>query len=204
MNSLKDHLIKVYSTLAEGILFTVFGACFPGVPWIFSVVLGVLFMLNAMGNNSILSFFVFSFCQGLIVADLCREISWEVQFITFVITMSIFLIFTATSFLTNKVHEFMLASLVGNMLTGLVLVSFFNWWYQSVLLVIGDVIIGILVFSMYLLVDTAKIVYEHEEGCNDHILHAVQVYVDLLNIWIRLLILVDSLKKDKKKIKNKK
>lgn len=193
----------MYSTLFGGMIFTALGACFPGVPWIFSVVPGIMFMFGAMIENCVLSFFVFSFCQGLVVADLCQEISWEVQFIILLTTMSIFLIFTAAAFLTNKAYTFVLVGLVGNMLNGLVLMSLFNWWYQSVSLLVGDIIIGIVVFSIYILVDTLKIVYEHEEeGYNNHVAHAIHLYLDLLNLWIRLLILINSDNSDKKK-KNK-
>jgi FtsH-binding integral membrane protein len=103
-------------------------------------------------------------------------------------------------FTKDNVDVMMVTGILGTVLNVLLFLSIANIYFQSETLLIYDVIVGLSTFSVYLLVDTVKMVYEHEKGNNDFVWHAMELHLDVLNIFIRLLILIaENSEKDKNK-----
>lgn len=203
--TVSGHIAKVYATLAYGIVVTAIGATIKGIHPILPFFAGLWTMLciacSEKNNEKLLYFSLFSLCQGVLIADIVSIVPVEV----IITTMStLFVLFSTISlsafFAKGDIDFLILYGILGTILNGILFVSLANLYLHSKTLLYWDVIVGLFTFSIYLFVDTMKMVYDHEKGNNDFVWHALSLYLDVLNIFIRLLILIaENNDKDKKK-----
>ena len=203
--SISVHIAKVYSTLAYGILLTAIGTTFKGVPFLPTFFVGIWFIISiAITDNNtwkLVYFSLYSLCEGVLMADAVSIVSLNVLITTMSTWFIMFSTISLCAFFTkDNVDVMMVTGILGTVLNVLLFLSIANIYFQSETLLIYDVIVGLSTFSVYLLVDTVKMVYEHEKGNNDFVWHAMELHLDVLNIFIRLLILIaENSEKDKNK-----
>jgi FtsH-binding integral membrane protein len=201
------HIAKVYFTLSYGIILTAIGTTLREVWFVWPFLVGISVMMGiAFSDNNtekLVYFSIFTLCQGVIIADVVSIVPVEVIITTMSTLFVLFSTISLSAFFAKGDFDFMmLYGILGVILNVLLFVSFANLYFQSETLFYGDVIVGLFTFSIYLFVDTVKMIYEHENGNNDFVWHAISLYLDVLNLFIRLLILIaenrDKDKKDKK------
>lgn len=201
------HIAKVYFILSYGIILTAIGTTLREVWFFWPFLVGIYVMMGiAFSDNNtakLVYFSIFSFCQGVMIADVVSIVPVEVIITTMSTLFVLFSTISLIAFFAKGDFDFMmLYGILGVILNVLIFMSFANLYFQSETLFYWDIIFGLFAFSIYLFVDTVKMVYEHENGNNDFVWHAMSLYLDVLNLFIRLLILIaenqDKDKKDKK------
>jgi FtsH-binding integral membrane protein len=94
-------------------------------------------------------------------------------------------------------------------LTGMILstvsVSFWltiiNLFMQSSALFTLELYLGLFLFSLYVLLDTEVMIRKAEDGSKQYLRHSMDLYVDAISIFIRILVIL--LRKDEEKERKK-
>lgn len=196
------YLTKVYATLAYGIAFTALGTQVPWhLPWMLSAVaLLVSIFFVAIGTNvweKLMAFTVHSLCQGVLLSTALENVPNETLLLATSTLLVMFVTISATS-LTFR-HEHIGYGSLGSILMALIYMNLVNLYIQSEVLLTIECVVGLVSFSAYLLVDTIKIVQEFQSGIEDVVWHALAIYLDVLNLFIRLIELITVAKDDKDK-----
>jgi len=79
--------------------------------------------------------------------------------------------------------------------------SFMNIFFRSVVIFNGLLYVGLLVFCGFVVFDTQLIIEKAAMGQKDFIWDSLELFLDFINIFVRLLIILG---KDKKQNNNKK
>ena len=212
----KAHLGKVYMVSAGGCVMTfagsLIGAYCPITHPLITIgllLLSIALMINVAAadtlDDSLWSFVLFSYVQGMFLGGLWREIHLDVFIYAMMATFIVFCTVTAAA-IYSLPDRFVVDSVGGTLFNLLVFMIISQIFFPHIAWFATDVIFGAFVFAAYLFVDTVKIVYEFEQdkSCNP-VWHAMAIYLDILNLFMRILIVVSELKdKDKKKEDSKK
>ena len=206
-----EHLYNVYSTMCQGLLITGI-TCFLGtyalniimklfIPLIIStVVLSMYMVFSGNDKNKMNLFYLFSGLEGLTLSPLVY--SAHLMDSTLVpgalsLTVITFGTFTYISMQTNKRDVLYLGGILSTVLTVFCVMSLVNLFLHSPLLLKIDIYLGLVLFCFYVIYDTQMVIQEFENGKNDVVFHAMTFYLDFLNIFIRILIIL--MKNSKKK-----
>jgi FtsH-binding integral membrane protein len=210
----QGHLKKVYSTLSAGTLSAFIG-CYlsikndlafglEGVASLlgFLCLLGVGFTAQDKQSLRLGLFLSFGFLQGLSIAPLvfsALAIDTMIVIRALFTTAVIFSSFTISALTTRRRSFLYLGGTLTSVMGFLILSSFFNAFFQSYFVFRLEIIIGLFVFCGYILYDTQLIVEKFERGSSDYIQHAIELFMDLFAIFVRILILLSSDKKERKR-----
>lgn len=106
-------------------------------------------------------------------------------------TMVVFACFSAAALLTPRRSHLYLGGYLSSALTLLLCMRLGSWMFGGRSLVYeGELYIGLLVFAAYVLFDTQVIVEKAHQGDKDHIKHALDLFVDLVAMFARVLIIM--------------
>lgn len=209
----QSHLKKVYGTLSISMLSAAVGAyvhLFTGMmragflTALASV--GLLIWLasthhskeNEMKRLGILS--GFAFLTGLSlgpVMDFAIDVDPSIISTAFMASVVIFVSFSlAALYNTNRSFLYMGGFLLSG-LSWLLLLGFMNIFFRSELIFDVYVHISLLIFCGFVLYDTQLIVEKKRMGDDDYIWHSVDLFLDFINIFRKLMIILS--KKEKKK-----
>lgn len=202
------HLCHVYGTICLGLVFTAIGTNLGLLYPISAFFIGILCMIGSLCQESYWSqlpyFIGFSLCQGFIITDICAECPRETLWVAGGTTGAIFVTMTLAALASdNDLGTMGFYTILGTILNAMVIVSLVNLYVQSVELMFLDCFVGIGVFSLYVYGDTVKMVWEFENGHTNIISHAIGIYLDILNLFIRILILVCKKEEEDKDRKTK-
>lgn len=213
----RRHLKNVYACLTASMLTAAFGS---GVHLFTEVLkggflsaiasIGFLIALSLTpydGKNQTKRFGIlmgFSFCTGLGLGplmDVVIQIDPSIIPTAFFATTLIFVCFTLSALWAEQRTYLYLG---GTLLSGLSMLCFLS----LVNLFLGAQIIfqvqlygGLLLFCGFVLYDTQLIVYKHKRGDKDFVWHSVDLFLDFIQIFRRLMIILAQ-NKDSKKRKN--
>lgn len=213
----RRHLKNVYACLTASMLTAAFGS---GVHLFTEVLkggflsaiasIGFLIALSLTpydGKNQTKRFGIlmgFSFCTGLGLGplmDVVIQIDPSIIPTAFFATTLIFVCFTLSALWAEQRAYLYLG---GTLLSGLSMLCFLS----LVNLFLGAQIIfqvqlygGLLLFCGFVLYDTQLIVYKHKRGDKDFVWHSVDLFLDFIQIFRRLMIILAQ-NKDSKKRKN--
>lgn len=202
-----SHVCDVYKTVTTGFAMTVAGATLgvtfgplPVVIHLMSIFLIFFFMFTLTWTDdhreSFQCFLVVTFAEGILVSPLIAEVPVEILLYAACSTFALFVAITVATAVTTPDSCFIdsVGSVLVVLLWSLLLTKFFFPLHLSVYI---DITLGLAVFSAYLMVDTVKMVWEYEEKTVvDPSVHALAIYLDLLNVFVRLLAIFA--KRDKK------
>merc|ERR1719235_1679394 len=73
-------------------------------------------------------------------------------------------------------------------LTSLILFGFIAYISGSTLMVFVYHVIGVLVFCGFILYDTSMLI--HKYGCDDYIIASIELYLDIINLFLHILALL--------------
>lgn len=207
-----SHLRNVYLTLTIGILCAAFGSVVflttsIGSPIMsFVGLLLIIWLLATPVSNVRLRLGIFhSFCfvEGLSLGpllDAVLDIDPTIISTALLGTVCVFACFSATAMFARRRSYLFLFGPLSSALSTLLFLNLLSVFFPSLffhnLIVYG----GLIVFSGFIIFDTQLIVEKAENGHKDFITDALQLFLDFVNIFIRLvLILSKNKKKDNKK-----
>jgi FtsH-binding integral membrane protein len=217
---LRNHLIRVYSTLTGTTATTVLGASLttiPTIPPILSLLLaiGIIFVLNSTRpdyltqphnrtplnqNYRLLLLLLYGFLQGTLLITATPFPSHHLLLTTLFYTLLVFASFTMAALSTER--QSLLSALRVPLMAGLMILlmtSLFLPFSSSI-----EVYFGLLVFIGFILYDTQLIVEradyemsylqqeqqqlgEEDQRRGDYVSHAMELFMDLYNLFIRIL-----------------
>jgi len=152
-------------------------------------------------------------CQGASIGPLIQlalQFDPSIILTALALTGNIFICFTLTALYIPRRSTFAFASILSSTLSFLVLISFLSIFFPTVWFYKIQLYLGLLVFSGYILFDTQQIIDRAENGHVDgdiYVDDAVQLFTNLVAIFIRILIILMEEKgknnKDNSKKRNK-
>jgi FtsH-binding integral membrane protein len=208
-SEVQTHLQKVYATLGVTILFCGLGAYLYTLFHInlfigFVCSIGLtIYLLASAGNKQAeiwryFALFGFGLCQGLnagvLVEDLL-EIDPNLLYFGVGSTLAIFGCFTGAAMLAKRRSYLYLGSMLMSGLSMLVITSLVNIFLFRT--EIGDLIWlygGLALFCGFIIYDTQLIVEKVHAGNRDVTVHAFELFVDFINLLIRILIILRKMK----------
>eukprot|EP00164_Ancoracysta_twista_P000508 GFYU01000678.1.p1 GENE.GFYU01000678.1~~GFYU01000678.1.p1 ORF type:complete len:260 (+),score=75.41 GFYU01000678.1:33-782(+) len=115
-------------------------------------------------------------------------------------TVTVFAAFSASAIFCQRRSMLFLAGFLGSALSLMFTLSFINIFFGSTTIVLFNLYFGLLVFCGFVLFDTQLIIEKSERGNRDHVKHALELFIDFVQIFVRLLII---LTKDNKRNNNR-
>ncbi|XP_043939743.1 bax inhibitor 1 [Protopterus annectens] len=215
--STQQHLKRVYASLAVCMFVAAAGAyvhvvtrLFQGGLLSFLGSIGMMFWLLFTPHNNetekkrlcILSGFAFFTGVGLGPAlDFVISVNPSIISTAFLGTAVIFACFSLSALYARRRTFLFLGGTLMSGLSILLLVSLVNVFFGSVLLLKAHLYIGLLLMCGFVLFDTQLIIEKAEHGDKDYIWHCVDLFLDFITIFKKLMVILALNEKDKKKEK---
>jgi len=203
----QQHLVQVYTTLATSLLFACFGTIFylffnvnryiPIVASFASLIWLLVTPKQQVGTRvAILS--LFSFLTGMHIGpliDLVIDIDPAIVTSAFLGTVCIFVCFSASAYFASRRSYLFLGGFISSCLSMLVFLNFLNFFLGSLFIFNLGLYGGLFLFCCYIMFDTQLIIEKASSGNFDVVGDSLELFLDFVNIFVRLLII---LAKDKK------
>uniref|UniRef100_W5LRA8 Transmembrane BAX inhibitor motif containing 6 n=1 Tax=Astyanax mexicanus TaxID=7994 RepID=W5LRA8_ASTMX len=203
--STQQHLKNVYASLAVCMFVAAAGAYVHVVTRIFQG--GLLSMLGSLAMMAWLAMTPHSPQTekkrlGILAGLLKMHILNCIIIITaFLATSVIFTCFTLSALYAQRRSYLFLGGTLMSGLSILLLLSFLNIFVGSVMLFKAHVYIGLAIMCGFVLFDTQLIIEKAEMGDKDYIWHCVDLFLDFVTIFRKLMVILAMNEKDKKKEK---
>ena len=184
-------LVGYYVSTNENMIYNIFATKFYWVIYIAEIVTVIVLsarILKMSKNGAIFGFLLYSFLSGLTFSSIFLTFKMSSIIFIFLITALVFLIFALIGYFT-KINLTKLSTILFMGLIGILIASIINIFIQSQTFDLILVIIGIIVFIGYIAYDINKV--KRLEGQIDEdklsIIGALELYLDFINLFIRLL-----------------
>lgn len=215
--STQQHLKKVYSCLAVCMFVAAAGSYVHVVTRVFQA--GILSMLGSLGmigwlamtphapqteqkRLAILAGFAFFTGVGLGPSlDFVIAINPSIIVTAFLGTSIIFLCFTMSALYAQRRSYLFLGGTLMSGLSILMLVSLVNIFIGSVMVFKVHMYLGLAIMCGFVLFDTQLIIEKAEMGDKDYVWHCVDLFLDFVTIFRKLMVLLAMNEKEKKKEK---
>lgn len=188
---LMTFLVGYYVSTNENMIYNIFATKFYWVIYIAEIVTVIVLsarILKMSKNGAIFGFLLYSFLSGLTFSSIFLTFKMSSIIFIFLITALVFLIFALIGYFT-KINLTKLGTILFMGLIGILIASIINIFIQSQTFDLILVIIGIIVFIGYIAYDINKV--KRLEGQIDEdklsIIGALELYLDFINLFIRLL-----------------
>ncbi|XP_076449305.1 bax inhibitor 1-like [Babylonia areolata] len=211
----QQHLKNVYACLGTGMLAAAAGGYLTLIGSIMQagfltalISVGLMLWLNSTRHckenfNMRMGIFLgFTFCSGVSLGPCLRMAIYVDPSIiptALLATSVIFISFTiAALFNTNRTFLYM-GGLLMSTLSWLMVLSLANLFFGSRLLFNVSMYLGLFVFCAFVLYDTQLIVEKRRLGDDDYIWHSVDLFLDFINIFRKLMIILSNKETEKKR-----
>lgn len=202
--SQKRHMRRVYSMLTLGILSTALGALFDiyvfRVPHFVAIIATIGFIFATVSssttNDSLKRsgyFLGFAFSKGILIASLleiAHRIHPAIISTAFFISLAIFAAFALTAMFATERSFLFLGGVLSSVVFYMGLAGLANIFFQSQIIFDIQLYGGLLVFLGYVLFDTQVALEESKSGNADYVRRALDFYIDLSAIFVRILIIL--------------
>jgi len=211
---IQQHLVNVYTTLTLGILLAALGA----ITFLKTHVGGTLTFLSGIllifwlvmtpkqeVSKRLAIFCGFCFMQGMSVGpliDAVLVINPAIITSAFLGTTCIFFCFSACAYFAERRSFLYLGGFLGTSMTLLCLSVFVNALFPSLFMFNIQLYFGLLVFCGFVIFDTQLIIEKAAHGSKDFVSDSLELFLDFVNIFVRLLIIL-SKNGDRKKKSNR-
>merc|ERR1711974_568126 len=201
-----QHLKKVYLVLAATLLTAAIG-CFVHIATGFgfgaslasiALIFAIAFTKNPSTRFAML--LGFGFTTGLSVGPLVSySLDTDPQIVLTALlgTTVVFGTFSMAALLSDKRHIFFLAGVLGTSLNLLMFLTLINFFIALPFFYTMNIYFGLVLFSLYVVFDTQLIVAKAELGAADAIWDALNLFIDFVGLFVRLLIILNKNKKKK-------
>jgi len=211
----QKHLTQVYSTLGATILMCALGCAVHisnglGHSFLYQILsIGLIFYLAATPDNKqsrvprFSALMVFGFIEGLTLGPLLQIVAVidpRIIMTAFLGTICIFVCFSASAIFAERRSYFYLSAILTSSLSMLCFMSLLNTFMRSYVLFQIDLYFGLVLFCGFVIFDTQLVIEKRITGNEDYIWDSIGLFLDFVNIFVRLVII---LTKDKKKSNSK-
>jgi len=135
----------------------------------------------------------FGFFQGSSIGSLVQqalEMDSKLVFIAFFGSLSIFGSFFLSALFARRKSYLFIGGFLWSCLSNLVWLCIFNLFFQTEFIFLISLYGGLVLFCGYVLYDTQVMIEKINMGDKDYVNHAVALYLDFINIFIRVLIIL--------------
>jgi len=209
---IRQHLTKVYTTLTVAVFTAAVGSFvelqtrfFAGV-LSFIALIGLIFWMSVIPREQIEKRFSVllgvAFLQGALLGpliDRTLHLDPSIVVTAFLGTTTLFACFSGMSLFANRRSFFYLGGLLSSGLSLLAILSFSNIFFRSANVYNVQLYLGLLVFCGFIIFDTQLIIEKRFLGDKDFVGHALELFMDFINVFVRLLIILSKNKENKKK-----
>ena len=196
----RQHMMRVYSLLGAGVMAAACGSALmfmtplgkaipPLVPMIgaFVPLLWLNFRPPASVEARLALFFSFCVLEGMAIAPIVLATAAKgVLGSALVLTAAVFLGFSGAALLAPRASLVKFQGPLIGMLMGMIAVSFLNLIWPSSFAHSIVLYGGLAIFSAFIAVDTQAMIERAACGTSDHVQDAVQMFLNVLNIFIRI------------------
>lgn len=207
-SSTQQHLLRVYATLAVGVLCTAGGVVLGQLTGLSGGVISLILvvatlfwlMLQSDKENTpkrLGIFALFTAAQGLSIAGFVDAIMYldpSILVTAGLGSFATFACFSGFAVFSKRRSLLYIGGIVSSALSMLLWYSLFSRWF-GVGLLSAELYIGLAIFVGYVVFDTQLIVEKAAHGDKDFVGHAVGLYLDLVNIFIRIATILAKNKK---------
>jgi len=218
----QKHLARVYSTLGVAMAIAALG-CYAHIAY---GVGGVATQLVSLGSLMGLAFLnandphtlyqrygclaAFSFCSGAAlgpITNLALILNPGVILSAFLSTCAVFTCFTVSALITQRRTYMFLGGYLASAVMAFMVLRLSAWLtgsLNSTAVFNLELYGGLLMFSAYILYDTQLIVEKAHAGDFDHVRHALDLLVDVLAVFVRILVVLLKRAEDKRREEERK
>lgn len=197
------HLQKVYATLAGGILAAALGAYIDSKHHVagvmtqlslFAAIVGLMFIKDVF--NRLAVFHAAGLLIGINLGPLLAQIAFrrpDIIVTAFTGAAMIFVSFSAAALVAKRREFLYLGGVLGSALTilcSLRMLNFFMGGTLSAGLFVVELYGGLAMFMCYIIFDTQMIIEEAHNGRRDFVAHALELLMDFVGVFVRLLIIL--------------
>jgi FtsH-binding integral membrane protein len=212
-SSEKKHLMKVYATMAATIALSAVGTYVAMMLQLnmnlmvllaFIPLIALLFVPKDKMSVRYGLLFAFGFFKGASLAPLIEyalDVHPEVVTMAFMATCLVFVSFSLSALLSQKRSWLFLGGILSSSISVLFYLGIARMFFGGTTIPYIQLYGGLIVFCFYILYDTQLIVEKCRIGSNDHITHALDLYIDFIAIFIRILIIMLKNKEKKRERK---
>lgn len=214
----RDHLKNVYSCLAISTLAAAAG----GYVHLFTDVLqgnflttllslGLLVALFAVQDNgknqhirlSILVGFAFTTGLGMgPLLDVVVAVDPSIIATAFVATCAVFACFSLSALYSDHCRWIYIGGTLMSVLSMLSVLSLANLFFGSYMLFQMHLYLGLILFCFFVLYDTQLIIEKRKRGERDYIRHSVDLFIDFISIFRRLLVILTQKESSRREKRN--
>lgn len=209
----QQHLKQVYGCLAVTMMTAAVGA----YVYMFYIQLGLITLLGSLGFMLALHMTphspenfgkrmgfltAFAFFSGMSLGpllDMAMRIEPSIVPTAFLGTSVIFICFTLASLLSSDRKFLYLGGFLMSGLSWMLMLSLLNIFMGSTLIYNINLYGGLVIMCGFVLYDTQLIVEKRRRGDQDYIWHCVDLFIDFINIFRRLLIILSQKEESKKR-----
>lgn len=201
-SDVQSHLVKVYTALCV----TLFAATIGAYVHIQTHIGGMLTGIATMGVMMLLNqtpqheeqkrmglLAAFGFFKGASIGpiiDHAMYVDPQIIFTAFLGTAMIFACFTAAALVAKRRSYMYLGGVLGSMMSFMCLTSLINMFFRSSGMNALHLYMGLFIFVGYVLFDTQMIVEKAAGGDKDYVWHAIELFIDFVEIFYRLVIIL--------------
>uniref|UniRef100_H2ZGN4 Bax inhibitor 1 n=1 Tax=Ciona savignyi TaxID=51511 RepID=H2ZGN4_CIOSA len=131
--------------------------------------------------------------------DFAIAVNPQIIMTALISTAIIFVCFSVSALYAQRRSYLYLGGFLGSALTILLVTSLLNIFMQSFAVFQFGLYAGVAIFCGFVVYDTQLIVEKHNNGDNDYIWHSVDLFIDFINIFRRLVIILGLNEKKKKR-----
>jgi FtsH-binding integral membrane protein len=198
----QTHLVKVYATLAltlvlagAGVqlhlLYNVGGVLTTVLTFVCMAALGMFSKDRLQLRVALLA--VFAVCQGASIGPLVAlslQIDPTLFSAAFFSTGAIFVSFSACALMSRRRSFLYLGGMLSSTVSVMLVMSVLNMFIGSSVIPVVQLYLGLAVFSAYVLYDTQMIIEKATQGNVDYVWHALELFIDFVAIFVRVLIIL--------------
>ncbi|CAF1333372.1 unnamed protein product [Adineta steineri] len=211
----QNHLKNVYTCLLGATLCATLGIClsmngwlnYPRLAvfasiitsvWLFTLDFNARTQMQCFGLMSATALFTGIYLSPLI--NVAINVDPQIVMTAFLMTTIIFVCFTLSALLTKKRTYLYLGGLLATGSSIMLLLSLMNLFGRSQLIFNINLYFGLAIACGYVLYDTQLIIERANNGDMHYVKHALLLFTDLVDIFVRILIILikNSTNKEKK------
>jgi len=212
---IREHLSKVYTTLAIAVLTSAIGCyvemrthMFAGILALLGVI-GLIVWMSMISRVQIAQRFIvllgIAFLQGSLLGPMVERtinIDPSIVVTAFIGTTVIFACFTGMSLFAVRRSYLYLSGILSSGLSLMCMISFMNIFFRSAAAVNFQLYFGLMIFCGFIIFDTQLIIEKRFLGDKDFVGHALELFLDFVNVFVRLLAILSKNKQQEKKNNN--